>query len=363
VRVALLVTDLQRGGTPLRLAAIARGLCAAGVEVAVGCLAPRGPVSERLAADGVATFACDARGPRDFRALSTLRAQLRMLRPDVLHSTLTHANVAARLIGPTLRIPVLTSTATIEVERPAHLWAERLTGRFDRGHIVNSNALATHVRRAFRVPPGRVYVVPPFLDPFPRPPERSAARAALDISPHEFVIAWAGRFDPVKRLDRLIECAELMGDAPVRFLVAGDGPLRSRIETLLRISSAQRHVQLLGWVPDPAPVFAAADAAIFPSLTEGLPNAALQAMACGVAVVGSDIAAFRELSCGGERLLIAPGEAAQDYAAALRQVRDNPARRRALGERAARWAADNLDIRKTISALLDVYHRVARRRT
>ncbi len=94
MRVALLVTDLERGGTPLRLVRLARGLSAAGVEVHAGCLAPRGPLSSELTAAGLATFACDAEDARDFLALKRLSQHMRRVQPDLIHATLLHANVA-----------------------------------------------------------------------------------------------------------------------------------------------------------------------------------------------------------------------------------------------------------------------------
>jgi glycosyltransferase involved in cell wall biosynthesis len=358
MRVMLLVTDLERGGTPLRLARLARGLAEAGVEVHAGCLAPPGPVSADLEAAGVPTFACGARGPRDLQVLVRLRQIVNRIAPDLIHSTLTHANVAARLAGAVSRIPVVGSTATIEVERKEHLLLERISAGLDRAHIVNSHAVAEHVIRRFGVPRGRVYVVPPAPPAVSPHVDRAEARAALGIPEHEFVVAWVGRFDPAKRLELVIRCAEIMTRVATRFLLVGDGPERSRVEQMLRLSSARRVVHLLGWREDVAAVLAAADAFLFPSLTEGMPNAVLEAMAAGLPVVGSDIPALRELSRGGELLRLVAGEAPSSYAAALMELREDEPARRALGERAASWVRQELDPRATVAAVLRVYERV-----
>ena len=360
MRVILLVTDLERGGTPLRIARLARGLQAARVDVHVGCLAPPGPVGDDLAAAGIPTFACHADSPRDFVALKRLSQQVRQIDPDLIHSTLVHANVAARLVGLVQRRPVVSSTATIEVERYWHRALERVTADMDRAHIVNSATLAEHVTRVFGVPRRRVHVVPPSLDPWPRRTERAAARAALDIPEREFVVAWVGRFDPVKRLDLLVRSAEIMSAVPSRFLLVGDGPYRATLERILRLSNARRLVHLLGWREDVGAILSAADAFLFPSLTEGMPNAVLEALACGVPIVASDIPALRELSAGGERMLLVPTDKPQDFAAALLQLREDADRRRELGARGAAWARANLDPRATVQAVLQVYRRALR---
>ncbi len=362
MRVALLVTDLERGGTPLRLARLARGLRDADVGVHVGCLAPPGPISHDLEADGIPTYACDAAGPQDFMAFKRLADHVRRIRPDLIHATLMHANVAARLIGSSHGLPVVTATATIEVERRWHRAVESATTRVDAAHIVNSRAVARHVTRTLGIPAKQVFVVPPSLERIPQPLDPHAARDQLDIPPHEFVVAWAGRLDPVKRLDLIIQCAEILTDLPTRFLLAGDGPYRTHLQKLLRLSSAADRIHLLGWQDNLLPLLSAADAFIFPSLTEGMPNAVLEAMACGVPIVASDIPVLRELSDDGQRFRIIAGDRAIDYAAVLRELHDDHELRIVLGDRARRWAQEHLDPRATVRAVMRVYRYALERR-
>lgn len=358
MRIALLVTDLQRGGTPLRLAHLARGLAQADIDVSVGCLAPPGPVSDELEAGGIVTFACGAQSVSDVFALRRLARHLRRLQPDLIHATLTHANVAARIVGDWLRIPVLTSTATIEVERRWHLIIERCTAAMDCGHIVNSQALAAHVANVLRVPANRIHVVPPFIAAVPERIDRSAARRQLGVPDDAFTLLWVGRFDPVKRLDLAIRCVELPAELPCQLVLAGDGPARGHVEDLVRQSSARERIHLLGWQTDLAPALSAADVFLFPSRTEGMPNAVLQAMAFGLPIVGSDIPALRELCGDGERMLLLAGDDAGEYAAALRNLREDNDLRERLGHRAADWAAAHLDLEKSVQATIAVYEHV-----
>ncbi len=358
MRIALLVTDLERGGTPLRLARLALGLKQAGVDMHVGCLAPPGPVSAVLESEGIPTFACDARGVRDLFALRRLAKHLYRIQPDLIHATLTHANVAARLVGDWLRIPVVTSTATIEVERRWHLIVERCTAGMDRGHIVNSRALAAHVTDAFQLSPEHIHVVPPLLSALPQCFDRGVARRGLGLPDDAFVVLWVGRFDPVKRLDIAIRCAEMLADVPCRLVLVGDGPARPLVENLARRSPVGERIHLLGWHNDLGPALSAADAFLFPSLTEGMPNAVLQAMAFGLPIVGSDIPALRELAGENKRILLVGGHEADKYAAAMRHLREDAEVRRALGRRAAEWARAHLDPNEAVRATLSVYKRV-----
>lgn len=357
MRIALFVTDLQPGGTPLRFARLARELRELGQNVAVGCLAPSGPVSADLERDGFETFACDARGPGDVRTFARLASHLRRIRPDVVFSCLTHANVAARIVGRWIDVPVLTSTATIEVERAWHVRWERWTAGLDRGHVVNSRALADHVHRAFGVPPERIHLIPPFVRECPRRIDRAAARSRLDLPADAFVVFWAGRLDPVKRVELLIEAVAQMGEATVLAL-AGDGPLRGALERQARSCGALERIRFLGWQDDLSAAFSAADTFAFPSLTEGMPNAVLQALAFGLPVIASDIPAHREIDEGRERLLLVANATPSAYADAIRRLRDDPQLRARLTDHGRDWTA-SLTPRGCADALLSVMRAAA----
>lgn len=392
MRVILLVTDLELGGTPLRLARLAVGLRRSGVDVIAGCLAPPGPVSAWLEQRRVRTFACHARDARDWRAVCLLLDIVRCVRPALIHATLTHANVAARVVGALAGVPVLTSTATIEVERRWHAWIERATARLDCGHIVNSRTLAGHAVRVFHRPRNRVYVVPatvrgaadgsngpaayalvPEREPIGAPerescdavargeadrPDRAAARLRFGMKEHEFAVFWVGRLDPVKRVDLLVRVAEIMNAAPTRFVLVGDGPERAAIERLLSLSSAQGRVTLAGWQDDLSAAWAAADAFVLPSRTEGMPNALLEAMGAGLAAVASDIPSIRELQGEPPRLLLATPGDAKSFADALEFLRANPAARGELGSRAAAWVRETFSDDAVVDATLAAYRRV-----
>lgn len=358
LRVALLVTDHERGGSPLRLARLAIGLRNAGVDVFAGCLAPRGPVSDELEREGIPTFSCDARGARDFAALGRLSRHLKRIRPDLIHATLTHANVAARLVGAWLRIPVIGSTATIEVERRWHRWAERATIWLERAHVVNSAAVAAHVRAAFRISAERVFLIPPMPASRPPAPPKDAARAALGLPLDTPVVAWVGRLDPVKRVGLLVRAAEVLEDLHVHLLLAGDGPQRAEIEALRTASPTRERVHLLGWRSDVEAVFAAADIFALPSLTEGVPNALLEALAAGLPAIASDIPTLREIAAACPAVRLVAGADAGAVAAALCELLGDRERLADLSRSAVEWSRAAHAPALAVEALLHVYRGV-----
>ena len=297
LRVLMLSTDLQRGGLPLRLAKLALRFRNAGVDPIVGCLAPPGPLSHELVEQGVKTFSCDAAGAFDARCLLRLARHVRRFDPALIHASLFHANLAARLVGRLDRTrPIITSTVTIEIERPLHRTLESLTGRLSDIHVANSEAVASHLREELGFASDRVVVIPNAIDFDEIDAAPAAARATLGLVENRPLIVWAGRMDPVKNLPTFVEViARVRQRTDVQALLLGDGPARSAIEQEVLARGLTGTVHFAGWSLDVVRWLKCADALLFPSLTEGCPNVVLEAIACRCPVVASDIPSCREL--------------------------------------------------------------------
>jgi glycosyltransferase involved in cell wall biosynthesis len=129
------------------------------------------------------------------------------------------------------------------------------------------------------------------LEPFQVPIERSKVRSELGISDSAFVVGHVGRFYEQKNHRFWIDIAEEVAkfDSSAVFLLVGNGPLRSAIESLVDergLSSKFRFVGERNDVPDL--MRAAMDVFLFPSLYEGLPISVLEAQAAGLPCILSD---------------------------------------------------------------------------
>lgn len=151
-------------------------------------------------------------------------------------------------------------------------------------------------------------------------PGRAAARTALGVPPGVPVVAFAGRFDPIKGADILAQAAEAMAvrQPALVVLVAGAGGQPPR-------SGPLRH---LGWRDDVPVVLQAADLVAVPSRLEALGIVCLEALAAGTPVVGSRVGGIPE-AVGSGGVLVPPGDPGA-LAAALLALLDDPPRRAAL---------------------------------
>lgn len=324
LRVMMLVTDLQRGGTPMRLVNLALALRAFDVQPVVGCLAQRGPLHDSLDNAGIESFHCDATGPTSVLALRKLAKVIETTQPDVLCASLFHANLAARLVGRIDRARcIITNSATVEIERRWHNTLEALTADRSDLHVANSTAVREHlVRLGFD--PQRVGVIPNGLDL-----DRIERQAPIALEKEGFdrdgpLVVWVGRMDPVKNLETVIRAAAALAKREIQFALIGDGRERSYMESLTERLGLTRHVRFMGWRDDVVGWFKAATCLVFPSRTEGAPNVVLEAMAAGCPVIASRIAAHEACIADGETGRLCAANDAAEFARAVEMTLDRP---------------------------------------
>lgn len=118
------------------------------------------------------------------------------------------------------------------------------------------------------------------------------------------------------------------------------------------VSDPPSNVTFTGWVDDKRGAFGAGDVMLFPSKDENQGIVVLEAMACGKAVVLSDIPVFREFFTDGEDCIMCGSH--DEYVEALRRLADDPDLRRRLGENARETAAEH-SLDHLGSELVDIY--------
>jgi glycosyltransferase involved in cell wall biosynthesis len=96
----------------------------------------------------------------------------------------------------------------------------------------------------------------------------------------------SGRLVEQKGFDRLIDLWRVLPDKYL-LVVLGEGSQRQRLESMLSDERLRSRVRLEGYTDNPWAWYARADASLMPSRFEGMPNAALEALACGTPVVGT----------------------------------------------------------------------------
>jgi glycosyltransferase involved in cell wall biosynthesis len=190
----------------------------------------------------------------------------------------------------------------------------------------------------YRVHESRLFRRPNFVDPdlFKPAPAQPVSRSIICV----------GRLDPIKRLGLLLRAAALAKATSVTLI--GDGPERQSLTNLagelnLRVDFIQRVAQ-----PELPAALRKAQVFVLPSFVEGHPKALIEAMACGLACIGTNVPGIREvIEHGRTGLLVEPEPAA--LAAALVRCFENAELRESLGVNAHTQITNTLSFARIIA--------------
>ena len=127
--------------------------------------------------------------------------------------------------------------------------------------------------------------------------EKNAIRKRMGIPEDDFLFVYAAEFSKRKNQAFLIRSfAEVCQECPnMKLLLAGKGALLEECKELVHQLHVENQICFLGYVSDMRNLYVACDVCVSTSLIEGLPFHIMEAMACGLPVVASDIKGHREL--------------------------------------------------------------------
>ncbi len=311
---------------------------------------------------------------KDFLALRQLTKLFRARAPQIVHTHSGKAGVLGRLAARRAGVPIIIHT----IHGPSFgtfqnaffnrifLTAERHAARYTTHFVSVADAmtrqyLAAGIGRAEQFT--RVFSGFP-LEPFLEAKNNPALRARWGLAPSDFVVGKIARLFQLKGHDDLFAAAPaILKRCPhVKFLLVGDGPWRTRFETVVRSLGLQKHFVFTGLVlPSEIPsLVGIMDALVHLSRREGLPRALPQALAAGRPVVAYDCDGAREICRQNETgFLVQPGDQ-NELVERLIQLANDPALRARLGLCGQRLVQQNFPVQRMVDELHALYLKLAR---
>lgn len=376
MRVLYVIDSLTPGGAETSLALMAPGLVRGGIDLRVSYLHERVGLREILAEAGIRTYSIDSKTA--LSRVGRLRKLIQSFRPDIIHTTLTEADIVGRLAGRLERVPVVSSLVNI-LYGPEHrddplvsrwklgCWqlADIATAHFARRFHAVGVDVANVMSRRLRVSPALVDVVPRGRDAgalgVPSDGRRMLARQRLGVVGSEVILA-VGRHVHQKGFDLLLDAfAGLVAARPsAQLLIAGgEGPKTPALKAQIDALHLASRVRLLGHRTDISDVFLAANLFAFPSRREGSPGALLEAMALAVPSIASDIPAIREVAGRPPVVRLVQPDSPSTLLAEITHQLDHPENAKAMGIRARDRFLRCYTLETAVKGMLKFYERAA----
>lgn len=299
---------------------------------------------------------------QEYPYLPGLPAEIEMLRPEIVHAeshlflTTVQAVRKARSLGSPSVVTVhgVFADRGVAVNLAQYAYLRTLGLEVfrsaDRVICLTSGDVKEIVR--FGCPLEKIRLVPNAVD---------TERFKPCKEREDDLVVWVGRFVPEKGLEYLVEAAKIVADEfeDVRFLLVGYGPLKAKIMKLVYDRGLLgRFLRFTGALSrdEVAKVLGKAAVFVFSSLKEGLPLSVLEAMACGVPVVVSDIQGINEIISDQHNGFLVPPKKPEALANVVLTLLNDKNLRRRLGQNARQLMVERYSWDMVISKMEKVYN-------
>ena len=376
IRVAYLTPTLDQGGAERQMLILAGALPAEGIEVRFILLSERGAMAAdaealgaRIDVLGLGRRDCAPFRPRCLLAAGRAARRYRALTADVdiVDAWLVPSMIFAALVQPYARAGVLVGgRRNLGDLYRTKSWVRRVAARLATRRmaviVANSRMAAGEVVTLDHIDPGRVRVIPNAVLPATvADAERTASRAVWGFTSADVVVGCVANYKSEKGLSSLLAAAASLRESrpSLRYVLVGEGPLRSRLEADIGRLGLGEIVRLHGAAADARRLYPAFDLYVQASETEGLPNVVLEAAAAGLPIVATAVGGTIEiLTADRDGLLVEP-RSADALATAIGRLVDDPALRERLGQAALARSADYAPER-LVAATAGLYRRLLR---
>jgi L-malate glycosyltransferase len=344
-RLFLMIDSLQTGGSERQFAALSRAIDQKSFRVHLGCIQAKGAFLDGLGCVETFPLGGSLYGPKAARTVLRLRNYLRKDEIAIAHAFDFYTNLVLVAAAKMAGVPVVVGSQRQlgDLLTRAQSAAQLMAFRWCDAVICNSAAAAERlVNLGLRK--DKVSVIWNGLPDtaFEEAPPALPKRAGL------LRVGMIARMNtPAKNHSVFLRAAaHVRQEFPhAEFVIAGDGPLRAKLETEARELGLGDRVRFLGDRRDIPAVLASLDLSVLPSTSESLSNAILESMAAGVPVVATNVGGNPELVSDQRGIMVPLGDEAALSDAIERMLRESLTRLE-MSENCRKFAREHFTLNK-----------------
>ncbi|MBM3255545.1 MAG: glycosyltransferase family 4 protein [Candidatus Omnitrophica bacterium] len=353
MNILYLTNHLNIGGISSYVLSLARGMKERGHSVYVA--SSGGELVERFRAEGVSYLPIPINTKSEaniIKILSSLRRSLSYIKEkdiDILHSNTRVTSVLGSLLEYFSRKPHISTCHGFFKKR----LIRRIFPCWGRRVIAISEQVKEHLVIDFGVKPKNIKVVHNGVEPSRFKDYdhnfKSDTKRNLGLGPGP-VVGIVARLSEVKGHIYLIQAMKLVLEkiAQAQLLIVGDGKIKKELQALAQSLNIEQNVFFLPSVLDTSKILPIMDLFVLPSLKEGLGLSLMEAMAAGLAVIGSDVGGIKSLIQDGKNGLLFEPANPLALSAAILKILNDPERAMALGYAARRLIRERFSLAEMV---------------
>lgn len=327
------------------------------------CLSRPGNLCKRLEDDRIEVISLNWRGGFSPKLFFELARVLNERKVDVVHThgwlTLLYGSVASVILG---RRPLINGEhGTFHLDSFRRRMAYRAISQLVNKYVAVSFSLENKLGKMIRAGRNKIICIPNGVDVrkfCPRCEEDVAElKSSFGIPASSIIIGSVGRLEPVKNYEMLLRVFARLSvdDARLHCVLIGDGSQRANLENLALQLGIKEKVHFTGKVDNPHHVMSILDLFISSSLSEGMSNTILEATACGIPIVATDVGDSGKLVEDGRNGFMVQSEDDHSLEEAIKRLTYDTGMRQRFGARSRAIAEEKFDIMKMVNRYQDVY--------
>ncbi len=361
-KILLLIATLDAGGAEKQIIELAR-LIRDRFDVLLCCLTRGGPLEERTSFYKIPYVILGKKFKFDFSVIFKLIRLIRKENIDVLHTWMFTSNFFGRIAGIIARAPcILTSERACDIWKTSfHFLVDRLLLLETDRVVCVSEGVKKFCMEKYGLTEEKASVIYNGIEITPPSPAGDSLVSGLNIPEKAKLILTAGRLAPQKGIKYLIRAMPgVLEKFPgVFLLVAGSGEELSSLEREAHSLGIWGRIKFLGFRKDIRRFMRASEIFVLPSLFEGLPNVALEAMIEERPVIATDIPGTNEVVINGETGILVPPADSSALCSAVVQLLSDRKKSLEMGLAGRTRAEKYFDIKNTARSYEKVYEEMS----
>lgn len=342
------------GGAENMIAQIAPRLRMRGYNVRVLAFKGWGAISEKLKSSEIECIALHGKGRFDLRILWRYLFYLMKNPPDLIIAFLYRAYIPTRIFGFLLGIPNISAIQdSLQWMNSFQLFFERITANFCTIIYSCSNAITRFLLQDIGIKREKVVTIPNSIDvdSFSIKINKDEKIRELDLNSNLKIVGTVCRLhEPKKGVKILLEATKkLKKEICFNLIIVGTG----KDEKMLRLIAERERINahFLGEREDVREILQVMDTFVLSSLYEGLPVSILEAMACGIPVVATNVEGNKEVVLNGKTgFLVEPGDP-YELAERIKEMLGDAKMRKDFGKAGFKRVKEKFSIEKTVDSI------------
>jgi len=368
IKVLHLVEDLKIGGLERVIESIVTGLDKDRYDAEVWCLVRGGEIAQELIEKGITVKILGMKSYYDPLKIIALSRLMRREKIKILHTHGYFGSTFGRLAAILASVPVIITHvhSTYYGYSKRNLLFERFLSFFTDKIVCVSVAVQKFVLEVEGINEKKTLVIYNGVeDLFVREAKSEVSRKSFGISDSDIVVITVASLTPHKGHGVLIDAMHILSQEyqNLRLLIVGDGPLRNDLAEYVMRLDLSRNIVFTGLRKDIYSLLKLSDIFVLPSLKrEGLSIALVEAMACGLPVVGTSVGGNCEvIEENANGFLVTPGNP-EELAVAIEKLISDKTVREKMGQMGRRIFEKKFTVTKMTESIESLYDKLIERR-